>query len=199
MSSISRVCVLISILVAGTLAVSAAAAPTFLIAHRGASAYRPEHTIEAYRLAIEQGADYVEPDLCITKDGVLVVSHDPTLERTTDVEALFPERATKVTSGGKASSHWFIEDFTLAEIKQLDHGAWFDAKYAGLRILTFQEAIDVVTGKAGLFPEIKDPGRLRAKGFDMETAVAEISTSTSSWNEAESLTPRGSPTCGAAS
>jgi glycerophosphoryl diester phosphodiesterase len=63
---------------------------TFLIAHRGASAYAPEHSIEAYKLAIEQGADYVEPDLTLTKDGVLVCSHDPFLERVTNVAELFP-------------------------------------------------------------------------------------------------------------
>jgi glycerophosphoryl diester phosphodiesterase len=62
---------------------------TFLIAHRGASAYAPEHSIEAYKLAIEQGADYVEPDLTLTKDGVLVCSHDPFLERVTNVAELF--------------------------------------------------------------------------------------------------------------
>src|SRR5262245_4810763 len=63
-----------------------------LVAHRGASAYTPEHTLEAYRLAIEQGADYVEQDLQVTKDGVLVCLHDLTLERTTNVEELFPDR-----------------------------------------------------------------------------------------------------------
>ena len=65
----------------------------FLVAHRGASAYAPEHTLAAYRLALEQGADYVEQDLTLTKDGVLVCLHDDTLERTTDVEARFPDRA----------------------------------------------------------------------------------------------------------
>ena len=63
-----------------------------LIAHRGASAYAPEHTIEAYRLAISQGADFVEQDLQITKDGILICLHDLTLERTTDVEEVFPDR-----------------------------------------------------------------------------------------------------------
>lgn len=144
----------------------------FVIAHRGASAYAPEHTLDAYRLAIEQGADYVEQDLCITKDGVLVVSHDPHLERTTDVEEVFPDRFTEVTTNGKPVKHWFIEDFTLAEIKRLDNGAWFDPKFAGRKVLTFQEAIDFVGDRAGLFPELKTPARLRAKGFDPENAVA---------------------------
>lgn len=146
---------------------------TFVIAHRGASAYAPEHTIDAYRLAIEQGAEYVEPDLCITKDNVLVVSHDPTLERTTNVEQVFPDRFTTVTVNGKPTKVWYIEDFTLAEVKQLDNGAWFDPKFAGRKVLTFQEAIDFVKGKAGLFPELKNPGRLRSRGFDIEGAVAE--------------------------
>ena len=68
------------------------AAKKQLVAHRGASAYAPEHTLEAYRLAIEQGADFVEQDLAVTKDGVLVCIHDLTLERTTNVEEVFPDR-----------------------------------------------------------------------------------------------------------
>src|SRR5215813_5526193 len=76
----------------GRRAMSPYTKPT-LIAHRGASAYVPEHTLEAYRLALKQGADYVEPDLQITRDGVLVCLHDTTLERTTDVARLFPDRA----------------------------------------------------------------------------------------------------------
>src|SRR5215217_6263704 len=72
---------------------TAPSATPFLVAHRGASGYAPEHTIEAYTLALEQGADYVEQDLTLTKDGVLVCLHDDTLERTTDVETRFPDRA----------------------------------------------------------------------------------------------------------
>ena len=98
-----------------------------LVAHRGASAYAPEHTIEAYRLAIEQGADFVEQDLQITKDGVLICLHDLTLERTTNVEDVFPARFRADVSedqptGGVAASgptkHWYVSDFTLSEIKQ---------------------------------------------------------------------------------
>jgi glycerophosphoryl diester phosphodiesterase len=149
---------------------------TFLIAHRGASAYAPEHTIESYRLAIEQGADYVEPDLTLTKDNILVCSHDPFLERVTNVAEVFPDRFTETKTGDKATKHWFIEDFTLAEIKRLDHGSWFDPKFKGLQVLTFQEMIDFVGNKAGLFPELKTPARLHAKGFDPEKAIAEILT-----------------------
>lgn len=163
----------VAFIIAATLASASAEAQTFVIAHRGASAYAPEHTVDAYRLAIEQGAEYVEPDLCITKDNVLVVSHDPTLERTTNVEQVFPDRFTTVTVNGKPTKLWYIEDFTLAEVKQLDNGAWFGPKFAGRKVLTFQEAIDLVKGKAGLFPELKNPGRLRSRGFDLEGAVAQ--------------------------
>ncbi len=143
----------------------------FNVAHRGASAYAPEHTLEAYRLALDQGADYVEQDLGITKDGVLVCLHDLSLERTTDVEEVFPERATEVVEGGQVRRRWFVDDFTLAEVKRLDAGRWFDASFAGARVATFQEAIDLVKGKAGLFPELKGPDRLRAKGISLEAAV----------------------------
>src|SRR5215475_1243496 len=83
-----------------------------LIAHRGASWDAPEHTLAAYELALKQGADFVEPDLQITRDGVLVCLHDTTLERTTDVEQLFPDRAQAL--GGKKT--WPVVEFTLAEI-----------------------------------------------------------------------------------
>lgn len=138
-----------------------------LVAHRGASAYAPEHTLEAYRLALEQGADYVEQDLQVTKDGVLVCLHDVTLERTTNVEEIFPDRF-KLENGVK---HWNIADFTLAEIKQLDAGSWFNAKFAGAKVPTWQEAIDLVRGKAGLFPETKEPEYYGSRGFDMEKLV----------------------------
>jgi glycerophosphoryl diester phosphodiesterase len=146
---------------------------TFVIAHRGASAYAPEHTAAAYRLAIAQGADYVEQDLGLTKDGVLVCTHDTLLERTTNVRDLFPDRYTEVKTGDRVQRHWYVENFTLAELKQLDAGAWFDRKFTGERMLTFQEAIDIVKGKAGFFPELKMPSRFRAKGFEIEALVAD--------------------------
>ncbi|WP_031499354.1 glycerophosphodiester phosphodiesterase family protein [Bryobacter aggregatus] len=157
----------------GSLFLQAAPPATYLIAHRGASAYVPEHTVEAYRLAIQQGADYVEQDLSLSKDGVLICSHDPSLERVTNVEELFPDRFTNVTRNGKTTKHWYIEDFTVAEIKQLDAGSWFDPKYKGLKVLTFDEAVAIVKGKAGFFPELKNPGRLLEKGIDLEKAVAD--------------------------
>ena len=137
-----------------------------LIAHRGASAYAPEHSAEAYKLAIAQGADFVEQDLAVTKDGILVSIHDLTLERTTDVEQVFPDRSVEDTSGPTPVRRWYVNDFTLAEIKRLDAGSYFGAKFAGTRILTFQEAIDLVRGKAGLYPELKDPEFYRKRGVD---------------------------------
>lgn len=137
-----------------------------LIAHRGASAYAPEHSAEAYKLAIAQGADFVEQDLAVTKDGVLVSIHDLTLERTTDVEQVFPDRSVEDTSGPAPARRWYVNDFTLAEIKRLDAGSYFGGKFAGTRILTFQEAIDLVRGKAGLYPELKDPEFYRKRGVN---------------------------------
>jgi glycerophosphoryl diester phosphodiesterase len=145
-----------------------------LVAHRGASAYAPEHTIASYTLAMEQGADFVEQDLALTKDGVLVCIHDLSLERTTNVEDLFPDRFVDVKAGPGAGRHWLVHDFTVEEIKRLDAGAWFDAKFAGARIPTFQEAIDLVRGKAGLYPELKDPEFYRERGIDTAKIFAEI-------------------------
>lgn len=154
-----------------------------LIAHRGASAYAPEHTIEAYALAITQGADFVEQDLAVTKDGVLVCIHDLTLERTTNVEDVFPHRFSEDTTTppappGQAAAregarrHWLVHDFTLAEIKRLDAGSWFDKKFAGATIPTFQEAIDAVRGKAGMYPELKDPEFYRQQGVKTDALLA---------------------------
>jgi glycerophosphoryl diester phosphodiesterase len=145
-----------------------------LIAHRGASAYAPEHSAAAYTLSIEQGADFVEQDLAVTKDGVLVSIHDLTLERTTDVEEVFPDRFVEDKSGAKPVRRWYVHDFTLAEIKRLDAGIYMDKKFAGTRILTFQEAIDLVKGKAGLYPELKDPEFYRQRGINPEKLFADI-------------------------
>lgn len=142
-----------------------------LVAHRGASAYAPEHTLEAYELAIKQGADFVEQDLAVTKDGVLVCIHDLTLDRTTNVEEVFPTRFAPAKDGS-AQKRWLVGDFTLAEIKQLDAGAWFSPKFAGARIPTFEEAIDAVAGRAGLYPELKDPAFYRERGVQPEKLLA---------------------------
>ena len=145
-----------------------ATAKKILVAHRGASAYVPEHTLEAYQLALDQRSDFVEQDLQITRDGILVCLHDTTLERTTNVEELFPTRYHEEVVNGATKRVWYVSDFTLREIKQLDAGSWFDPKYRAARVPTFQEAIDLVRGKAGLYPETKAPEVYGKRGFDME-------------------------------
>jgi glycerophosphoryl diester phosphodiesterase len=157
-----------------------------LIAHRGASAYAPEHTLEAYALAIKQGADFVEQDLAITKDGILLCIHDLTLERTTNIEEVFPHRFSKDNAAGSSPTapgtaaapagdsprRWLVHDFTLAVIKRLDAGSWFDKKFAGATIPTFQEAIDAVRGKAGMYPELKDPEFYLQQGVRADVLLA---------------------------
>lgn len=145
-----------------------------LIAHRGASAYAPEHTLDSYQLALKQGADFVEQDLQVTRDGVLVCLHDLTLERTTNVKEIFPTRFREELVTGTPARRWYVSDFTLGEIKQLDAGLWFDAKFKGARVPTFQEAIDLVQGKAGLYPETKAPEVYAQRGFDMERLVFDV-------------------------
>ena len=136
--------------------------PKPLVAHRGASAYAPEHTLTAYRLALQQGADYVEQDLAVTKDGVLICLHDDSLARTTNVEELFPDRKP-----------WLAVDFTVAEIKRLDAGSWFDARFAGERIPTWEEAVALVGTSAGLYPELKTPALYESRGIDMTRLFVE--------------------------
>jgi glycerophosphoryl diester phosphodiesterase len=163
---------LVAVAVAGvlvtTVTIGGSGGKKLLVAHRGASAYAPEHTVAAYRLALEQGADFVEQDLGVTKDGALVCLHDPTLERTTDVEQVFPDRFRE--EGG--TKRWYIADFTADEIKRLDAGSWFDRKFAGERVPTFEEAVALVRGRAGIFPELKAPGIYREQGIDMAPIVA---------------------------
>lgn len=144
------------------------------IAHRGASAYAPEHTLPAYSLAIEMGADYVEQDLQLTRDGVLICMHDTTLDRTTNVEEVFPDRATEVERRGARHQVWRVADFTLEEIKTLDAGSWFDTEFAGTQVPTFQEAIDLVKGQAGMYPETKAPEEYEALGLTMEVELARV-------------------------
>jgi len=142
-----------------------------LIAHRGASAYAPEHTAAAYKLAIEMGADFVEQDLAVTKDNVLICLHDASLERTTNVEEVFPDRGITVSLDGSTRKHWVANDFTLAEIKQLDAGSWFDKKFAGEKVLTFDDAVAIVKGKAGLYPELKTPEIYQGRNVQFEKLV----------------------------
>ena len=149
-------------------------APKILVAHRGASAYAPEHTLDSYQLALKQGADFVEQDLQITRDGVLVCLHDLTLERTTNVKEIFPTRSREELVAGIPARRWYVSDFTLRQIKRLDAGSWFDVRFKGAQVPTFQEAIDLVRGKAGLYPETKAPEVYSQRGFDMERLVLDV-------------------------
>jgi glycerophosphoryl diester phosphodiesterase len=148
----------------------------WIVGHRGASAYAPENTIPALQLAADQGATYVEYDLQPTKDGVLVLLHDETLERTTDVEDVFPQRFREVKGAdGAMVKRWYLSDFTFAEVQKLDAGTWFDAKFKGTRVPSHVEAIDAMKGKCGLFIELKAPEKYAAKGYDVEgTTLAEL-------------------------
>lgn len=148
-----------------------------VIAHRGASGYLPEHTLAAYELAIDLGADFIEPDLVITKDGHLVARHDRYLSTTTDV-AERPEFADRRRIGeGHDGADWFVEDFTLAEIKSLRARQGFPGRDAStdgrLEIPTFAEVIELVRRKSGelgreigLYPETKSPGYHARIGLD---------------------------------
>jgi len=162
----------------------ASSANPLVIAHRGASGERPEHTLEAYALAIDQGADFIEPDLVSTRDGVLVARHENEISETTDVAAR-PEFASRKTSkliDGQTLMGWFTEDFTLAELKtlrakerlpQLRMGnTAFDGRY---EVPTLAEIIALVrerqseTGRTiGLYPETKHPSYFRSIGLPIE-------------------------------
>ncbi|HXG63874.1 MAG TPA: glycerophosphodiester phosphodiesterase family protein [Blastocatellia bacterium] len=152
------------------------------VAHRGASAYAPEHTLASYMLAVQQGADFVELDLQVTKDGALVCLHDAELSRTTNVAEIFPDRTTMrdPARGGNPKRGWYVIDFTLAEIKRLDAGSWFNranpfaAKpaYAKERIPTLREAIKAVGNRAGLYIEMKYWPFYKSLGHDMATTLS---------------------------
>ncbi|WP_030974732.1 glycerophosphodiester phosphodiesterase [Streptomyces sp. NRRL S-1824] len=132
--------------VVNTQAIPTPGAPVVL-AHRGASAYAPENTLAAVDRANHLGFDWVENDVQRTKDGVLVVIHDPDLKRTTNVEKVFPKRAP-----------WAVKDFTAAEIARLDAGSWFGARYAGTRIPTLKQYLDrIERNDQNLLLEIKSP------------------------------------------
>jgi glycerophosphoryl diester phosphodiesterase len=142
-----------------------------LIAHRGASAYAPEHTLPAYRLALDMGADFIEPDLQVTKDGQLIALHDETLERTTNVQEAFPDRFRQEVVRGESVRRWHAVDFTLDEIRSLDAGAWFAPQFAGERVPTFAEVIELARGRAGIIPETKSPEVYSGLGHSMERLV----------------------------
>lgn len=165
-----RVCFVASAsLAAAWLPLVAAGPAKVLIAHRGASGQAPEHSRAAYELAMRQGADFVEQDLAVTKDGVLICLHDDTLERTSNVAEVFPNRFTREALTRQPGPHWIANDFTLDEVRRLDTGRWFHEKFVGQRIVTFQEAIDLVKSKpgTGLYPELKSPPLYTGRGIDM--------------------------------
>lgn len=126
----------------------------WLIAHRGASAYAPENTVPAFTLAADQGATFVELDLRLTRDGQLICLHDETLERTTDVAAVYPDRGH---DGPNGTRRWPLAEFTLAELARLDAGAWFAPRFRGTRLPTLRDAIVALKGRAGLYIELKSP------------------------------------------
>ena len=177
-----------ALLLSGTPAMSAPLPQ--VIAHRGASGERPEHTASAYRLAVEQGADFIEPDLVMTRDGQFVIRHENEIGGTTDV-ADRPEfaarRTTKIIDGNETTG-WFTEDFTLAELKTLrarerlpllrpGNTAWDGQE----PILTFDEVIAIAreatarTGRViGLAPELKHPSYFAGIGLPMEDAFMDL-------------------------
>ncbi len=168
---------------------TAQAAPSLVprplvFAHRGASALRPEHTLASYAKAIADGADYIEPDLVMTKDGVMVCRHESNIAETTDVAQRpeFASRKRTIIIDGKTATGWFTTDFTLAELKTLRarerlsklrmHNTRYDGHFA---IPTFEEVIDFVAAEAaacgrdlGLIPEIKHSTHFHILGFDPE-------------------------------
>lgn len=142
-----------------------------VIAHRGASAYAPENTLPAFRLAMDMGADFIEYDVQVTKDNQLVILHDQTLERTTNAEELFPARGRIAAADKSGQKRWYVYDFTLAEIKKLDAGSWLGAKFKGTSVPTFRETLDIARGRAGHLIELKAPDEYNARGVDMERLV----------------------------
>lgn len=167
-------------------------ADMLVIAHRGASGERPEHTLAAYERAIDQGADYIEPDLVVTGDGVLVARHENEVSETTDVasrEEFEDRRRTKTVDGQKIAG-WFAEDFTLAELRTLrakeripnlrPANARFDGLY---QVPTLKEIVALLRAKEaetgrriGLYPELKHPDfLLQEEGIDMvDLLLAEL-------------------------
>lgn len=177
----------VAVIAALLLAVPASA--QIVIAHRGASGERPEHTLAAYERAIDQGADYIEPDLVVTKDGVLVARHENEISGTTDVadRPEFADRNTAKTIDGREVTGWFVEDFTLAELRTLrsrerllqlrPDNARFDGLYS---VPTLAEVIALVRAKEaetgrriGVYPELKHPGFLMEQGHDVVALLVE--------------------------
>lgn len=150
-----------------------------VIAHRGASGYRPEHTLAAYSLAVQMGADFIEPDLVSTKDGVLIARHENEIGGTTDVALKFPDRKGRKVVDGDTITGWFSEDFTIAEIRTLrakERLPFRSHAYDGqFGIPTFDEVLALADslGRArgrvvGVYPETKHPTYHRTIGLPLE-------------------------------
>ena len=172
-----------------------------VIAHRGASGERPEHTLAAYELAIEQGADFIEPDLVPTKDDVLVARHENEIGRTTDVAAHpeFAGRRTSKTIDGARVTGWFTEDFTLAELKTLrakeripelrPGNMAYDGKF---EVPTFAEVIALAKRRSaeigrtiGIYPETKHPTYFASIGHPTDMLLA-AQLKAAGWDSADS-------------
>ncbi len=170
--------------------------PRFLvIAHRGASGYRPEHTLEAYTLAVSMGANYIEPDLVSTKDGVLVARHENEIGGTTDVAQRFPERQTTKVIDGDSVTGWFTEDFTLAELRTLrarERLPFRDTSFDGQFLVpTFDEVLRLANrlsrevGRViGVYPETKHPTYFRSIGLPLEEPLLEA-LNRAGWNRGD--------------
>ena len=152
-----------------------------VIGHRGASGYRPEHTLASYELAIDQGADFIEPDLVSTKDGVLVARHEPEISGTTDVadRPEFAGRKTTKMVDGEPVEGWFTDDFTLTELKTLrarERVPFRDQSFNDrFEVPTLQEVIDLAKRKGaergravGIYPETKHPTYFQERGLSLE-------------------------------
>jgi glycerophosphoryl diester phosphodiesterase len=153
--------------------------PPLIIGHRGASGHRPEHTLESYRAAVEMGADFIEPDLVSTKDGVLIARHENEIGGTTDVADRFSDRRRTKTIDGQAITGWFSEDFTLAEMKTLrarERLAFRSHAYDGrFQVATFDEVLELARtlrtasgSPVGVYPETKHPTYFRSIGLPLE-------------------------------
>jgi glycerophosphoryl diester phosphodiesterase len=147
---------------------------TRVVAHRGASGYLPEHTLEAYAAAYFMGADLIEPDVVSTRDGQLICLHDLYLEKVTDVVSRFPERS-------REDGHWFAIDFDLEEIQQLRVTGRDGQDWDGFQIATLEQMLALVRGlnaqtgrQVGVVPEIKDPGFHRRSGVDLASALVSM-------------------------
>ncbi|MEU7526196.1 glycerophosphodiester phosphodiesterase [Saccharothrix sp. NPDC042600] len=192
---------LAALAVAGVVTVSSASAQNdvagahkpkgpIVIGHRGASGYRPEHTLAAYELAARMGADYVEPDLVSTKDGVLVARHENEIGGTTDVAGKpeFAGRKTTKVIDGASITGWFTEDFTLAELKTLrakeripeirPRNTLYDGRY---QVPTLQEVIDLsrrlsreLGRDIGIYPETKHPTYFQDIGLALEPKLVDV-------------------------